>query len=287
MMKKSFLFLMAFSAIAVFFSCSSDDDDNSGNQYDAHRGIVKANQEVDLGIVVQSNGKAYKVIFAKNNLTATGLATSEYLFGDFFAWGATEPWYTSLSVSGNSVKADGWKSGKSSGYVEANAPYCIIDTIEQHYGYADTLYTYSKYTNHGDILEMSDDAARKILGGDWRIPTRELWEALIDNTTQELIEKGVRGVKFVSVTNDQTLFLPSTDEFIDKTHRIYYEPLFAYRSSTAAVVKNYNYEGKEIDYYKVYVLKESDYYDDKVSVSTSFGREKGLPIRPVRLVEIK
>ena len=51
--------------------------------------------------------------------------------------------------------------------------------------------------------------------------------------------------------------------------------------------KNYNYEGKEIDYYKVYVLKESDYYDDKVSVSTSFGREKGLPIRPVRLVEIK
>ncbi|MDY6091853.1 MAG: hypothetical protein SPI57_01515, partial [Prevotella sp.] len=175
MMKKSFLFLMAFSAIAVFFSCSSDDDDNGGNQYDAHRGIVKANQEVDLGLKITIDGKKYKVIFAKSNLTATGLAEKETDFGDYFAWAATEPWYTSITINGNKVEADGWKDGKKDGYVETNVPY-----------YDSSSSSYTKYKAEGDVLDTEDDAAHRILGGDWQLPTKEIWKAL-DNANKNSV----------------------------------------------------------------------------------------------------
>ena len=86
---------------------------NTGDDYwyDEHRGIVKEAQEVDLGLTIRQNETNYKVYFAKSNLTATGLAENETDYGDYFAWGATEPWYSSFS--GNTFT---WKDNFNGGY---------------------------------------------------------------------------------------------------------------------------------------------------------------------------
>ncbi|MGN1156501.1 MAG: hypothetical protein ACI4TK_10015, partial [Agathobacter sp.] len=60
-----------------------------GNYWaDSTKGIVDSTQEVDLGLTIKQNGKDYKVIFTKTNLTAFGLAEKETEFGDYFAWAA-------------------------------------------------------------------------------------------------------------------------------------------------------------------------------------------------------
>lgn len=287
MMKKSFLFLMAFSAIAVFFSCSSDDDDNSGNQYDAHRGIVKANQEVDLGIVVQSNGKLYKVIFAKSNLTATGLAEKETDFGDYFAWSATEPWYTSITRYSNKVVVD-WKKGMEDGYVETNVPYfSSVDTIHYPQNPWDEMvveYTYSKYADaekNQQNLDLSDDAAHKILGGDWQLPNSEIWEALIDNFSYEYIKEGVKGIRFSK--NNLTLFLPVTGSFVGTKYYSDNEEGL-YWSNTAPSFYEWGEAEANLLYFRVLRNAEENICD--FNINPSLPRRNGFSIRPVRLVEI-
>lgn len=117
-------------------------------------GNVPADKQVDMG-VFNIGGTNYRLIFTKSNLIATGLAASESAYGDYFAWGATEPWYSSISGSTFS-----WKAGHDSGYASGTAP------------------TFNgKYDGIKDF-EMADDPARQILGGDWQIPTLEIWQAL-------------------------------------------------------------------------------------------------------------
>ena len=163
--------------------------------YDAARGdIVKADQEVDMG-VFEINGKNYRLIFAKSNLTKDGLAANEYDYGDYFAWGATEPWYYSATQT--------WKPGKEAGFTEANAP------------------TLSKTYKANDVLSSSDDAARQILGGDWQLPTTEIWKALWDanknkvywgpdgNMRYDTIS-GIKGMKISKKDDPNTyIFLPA------------------------------------------------------------------------------
>ena len=263
-MKKSFLFLMAFSSITLFFSCSSDDDDH-GSQYDAHRGIVKENQEVDMGLTVEIDGKNYNVIFAMSNLTATGLAAKASDFGDYFAWAATEPWYTSYSLDslGQPI-ADAWKESKSGGYDWTNVPYRDFSKD----------YSFSKYTQRGDVLEMTDDAAHVILGGDWRLPTVEIWDELSDTTafTWSLITLDGRNVCQVTSLSDnsKSLFLPAAGFFRD-TIANQVDSIGYYWSGTA-----FNVPGG----WSMYFNDSSFFY--------FFGtRNDGLSIRPVRLVEVK
>lgn len=56
----------------------------------------------------------------------------------------------------------------------------------------------------------SDDAARAILGGDWRMPTLEEWNELYDNTTSEWITiNGINGRRFTAL-NGNSIFLPAS-----------------------------------------------------------------------------
>lgn len=73
----------------------------------------------------------------------------------------------------------------------------------------------SKYSpNDGmTLLDVDDDAARKILGGSWHIPTKEDYVSLITNTTQSYVENyndsGVNGALFIdNEDNSNTLFFP-------------------------------------------------------------------------------
>lgn len=164
-------------------------------------GIVTDDQKLDMNMTLNINGKNYKVIFAKSNLTQTGLATHEYDFGDYFAWGATEPWYESVT----STTINNWKTDKNLGYVIGTAPY-----------YSGSGTAYSKYySNDGlTLLKKIDDAATTILGGEWQIPPKEVWEELAKKNGDQYANtwnwEAKNGINGYSITkSENTLFLPA------------------------------------------------------------------------------
>ena len=222
-----------------------------GNYWVGSSGIVSPDKQVDLGLTIEQGGKTYKVYFAKSNLTTTGLAENESDYGDYFAWGAIKPWYSSIDKSKSPWTATWEKTG---GYTEANAPY-----------YNNSSYT--KYTTDGEILKASDDAANVILGGDWWIPTKAIWEALVNiPTTGWDSEK-----RYKFTNNDQTLFLPAAGyvkdtQFFGVGYDGYYWSGTA-RSSTSA-----------------YQLQL--YGSGNVSAQAVWDRYCGYSVRPVRLVAV-
>lgn len=242
-------------------------DGNNGN--DESRGIVRADQEVDMGLTITKDGKDYKVIFAKSNLTATGLAENESDFGDYFAWGALEPWYTSVTTTSSSVTVDAWKDDKFDGYVPANAPY---------YDGSD----YTKYTTTGDVIDTSDDAARVILGGDWQLPTKEIWKALSDaNKTlvywgadgEKQLEymDGIQGMKITKKDDSSTyLFLPAAGNFYSTSSSNNVGSRGYYRSGTGNSSTSYSL----------------DFFSNFISPQSSYDRYYGFSIRPIRLVPV-
>ena len=219
-----------------------------GDYWVGSNGIVSSVKQVDLGLTIEQGGKTYKVYFAKSNLTTTGLAENESDYGDYFAWGAIKPWYSSIDKSKSPWTATWEKTG---GYTEANAPYYNNDS-------------YTKYTSDGEILKAADDAANVILGGDWWIPTRAIWEALVNNSTR------VRDSGHKFTNNDKTLFLPAADyvkgtKFYDGSDGYYWSGTA--HSSTDAY----------------YLLL---YPSGNVSAQASVARPCGCSVRPVRLVVV-
>ena len=223
------------------------------------RGIVKADQELDMG-EFEINGKKYRLIFAKSNLTANGLATNEYDYGDYFAWGTTEPWYSSATQT--------WNGDKPGGYIKDNAPY----------------YYNGKYTS-GNTLEAADDAARQILKGDWQIPTKEIWEALDyaknnqvywgpegNRTFTQVQGKGINGIQIIR--NDRSgkyLFLPAAG-YVWGTSFKNVGSRGRYWSGTTA-------SWNRTAYYL-------HFGDVNLNAQDSGSRNQGFPVRPVRLVEV-
>ena len=214
---------------------------------------VRADQEVDLGLTITIGTKNYKVIFAKSNLTTTGLATNEYDYGDYFAWGAIKPWYTEIDKTSSSWAATWEKSG---GYSITNAPF-----------YNSSTDSYTKYTP-GDALEASDDAARQILKGDWRIPTTEIWAALVNNSTK-VWDSTNKGYKFTK--NSQTLFLPAAG-YVWGTSFKNVGSRGRYWSGTTASLKD------NADYLH--------FENVNLNAQDKGSRDQGFPVRPVRLVEV-
>ena len=210
-------------------------------------GKVSADKQVDMG-VFNIGGTKYRLIFTKSNLTTTGLAANESDRGDYFAWGATKTWYT--SYSGNRIDKI---PGKSYGYYKEDAPFYNYDTS-----------SYTKYTNAGNTLEAADDAANKILGGDWQIPTQAIWQALVNNST-----KGWNsGYKFTN--NGQTIFLPAAG-YVQGT---YFQKVGSYGHYWSGTVNpNYN----------AYCLY---FKSGEVNAQKNLDRGFGCPVRPVRLVPV-
>ena len=228
-------------------------DTSADYWYDEGRGDkVKASQEVDLGLTITKDETTYKVIFAKSNLTATGLATSETATGDYFAWAATEPWYDS---------SEQWKSGKEEGYVISNAPYYYTNTYDK------------TYTNEGQTLNTDDDAARKILGGNWQIPTSIIFNALLSNDsfTKELTTNGsISGCKITNNSTNASIFFPATG---------YYNGTIC---SSSGTIGNYWLS----DLYNAELAKEFYFPDTNNNIRVSFdNRYFGNTIRPIRLVK--
>ena len=113
-------------------------------------------------------------------------------YGDYFAWGETQPkeyygWSTYQHCHGSSTSLTKYCSNPSYGY----------------YGFTDSLTT----------LLPEDDAATANWGIDWRMPTREEWEELYNNTTiTEIVQNGVNGCLFTA-SNGNSLFLPNAGSY--------------------------------------------------------------------------
>ena len=215
---------------------------------DSEQGIVSADQEVDLGLEITQDDKKYKVIFAKSNLTTFGLAANESDFGDYFAWGAIEPWCTSYEYSsGDTFIAKTWMKGKEEeGYTKDYVP-----------------------SYDGNFLKAPDDAARVILGGNWQTPSKEILNLLNKCSCEWTTINNVSGYKFTN--NDNTLFLPAAGQFDKNMYCESVGVLGCYRTNTS------NNTNKNSDYF---VFQSSSINQ----ISDNW--RKGCTIRPVRLVEI-
>ena len=113
-------------------------------------------------------------------------ATTPEGYGDYFAWGETNP---------------------KDNYKWSTYKYCK--------GSSDTMTKYCTQSSYGTVdnkttLELSDDAARANWGGTWRMPTKVEQDELRNNCTWTwTTQNGVNGHKVTSKTNGNSIFLPA------------------------------------------------------------------------------
>ena len=160
--------LMAMVLFAA--SCGKDDDPNNGGDLNGH-------DYVDLGLPSGT-------LWATCNVGAT---TPEG-YGNYFAWGETEP-----KTSYN------WSTYK----------YCNADYDQLTKYCSNSSYGYNGFTDNLTVLQPSDDAATANLGSGWCMPTKGQWEELFQNTTNTwTTQNGVSGRLFTA-SNGRSLFLPA------------------------------------------------------------------------------
>lgn len=172
-------------------------------------------------------------------------ASSPEDYGSYFAWGETE----------------------------AKARYSLDN---YKWIYVDGNYKYSKYNSwpqYGVVdnkkeLELIDDAARAILGNDWRTPTYDEIKELVENCTwQWTTQNGVKGGLFTSSVTGNSIFLPAAGQIAD-TINDYKGTSAKYMSSTLGN-----------DYPdSVRVLWFSDF---RIEPNPTSVRHIGISIRPV------
>lgn len=122
-------------------------------------------------------------------------------FGDYFAWGETEPYYKPGHAYDNPMDASNWRTGKSDGYDWRS----YFDYTSEGGG------KFDKYTkNTKTLLDSENDAATANWGGYWRMPTIEEWRWLFRNCSHEWVQgyhgTSVNGLLFKKGENE--LFIP-------------------------------------------------------------------------------
>ena len=128
-------------------------------------------------------------------------ATRPEEYGDYYAWGETEPYYSSQDPLI-------WKEGKEAGYDWGSYKWCYgsLDNLTKycsHYSFG-----YKGFTDTKTVLDPEDDAAHVNLGGKWRMPTDTEWTELIENCTWTwTVQNGVFG-RLVTASNGNCIFLP-------------------------------------------------------------------------------
>ena len=241
-MKKLFMaviaFMMTISASAQFYIYCSDGNvikvdsismiapEENVDPYNGH-------EYVDLGLSVK---------WATCNVGAT--KPEEY--GDYFAWGETQP---------------------KSNYDWSTYKYCN--------GSYNTLTKYNNSSSYGTVdnkttLDLSDDAARANWGGSWRMPTdAELTELREQCTWTWTTQNGVYGYKVTSKKSGYTnksIFLPAAGYRYDSSR--YYAGSSGYYWSSSLYTDNPN--------------RAWDVYFSSDSVYRNYNfRSYGFSVRPV------
>ena len=143
--------------------------------------------------------------WAASNLSESGLCANPWDYGDYYAWGETEPYYSSQNPLT-------WKSGKTEGYKWPSYKWCkgSYNTLTKYCN--KSSYGYNGFTDTKTTLEADDDAARTKLGGKWRMPTDEEWTELRAKCTwtwrSNYNGTGVNG-RLITGPNGNRIFLPA------------------------------------------------------------------------------
>lgn len=165
----------------------------------AQNGSENGYQYIEMGLSVK---------WATNNVGA--LSSEEY--GDYFAWGETEPYYEA-GYAQEDLQAH-WKEGKTAGYTWRNYKFRTS-------GDANYNIKFSKYNTSNDYglidnnttLDPEDDVAHVKWGGTWRMPTEAEQNELRNNCTWTwTILNGVKGYRVTSNKagyTDRSIFLPA------------------------------------------------------------------------------
>ena len=180
-------------------------------------------------------------------------ATKPEDFGDYYAWGEIEPYYSSLDPLS-------WRSGKEEGYTWSS------------YRWVDEKHNDTKYCGKDGqyILTPSDDVASVEYGYGWRIPTSSEYEELSLNCIATRATKnGTKGILFTSKNNGNSIFLPFSGG-IRATDYGGQGKMARYWSSNP----HFAVTGLAIAVYMVYD------HDSIQSISGIY-RSDGYPIRPV------
>ena len=168
-------------------------------------------------------------------------------YGDYFAWGETQPkdtynWSTYQYCNGNYI------------------------TLTKYCNNSD--YGYNGFTDDLTTPLPEDDAATANWGPDWRMPTMEEWQELLDNTTVTWMQQGGVNGRLFTASNGNSLFLPAA----------------GYRDNS-----NLYYVGGYGNYWSSSLFTEGSYgawnlYFDSEIYSSGCGnyRCSGLSVRPVR-----
>ena len=204
----------------------------AGKYYRSTVQMVK--QSDNATYVPMGNGKKW----ALKNVGASSPAD----YGDYFAWGCAEPYYTDGHSQDSPMAAAGWKVGKS-GYNWANYAF-TADGGSTFTKYCPTYKTdYWGASGSPDnklVLESADDAATKKLGTTWRMPTIEEWEALLETSdftwawVEDFNGSGKNGhlvISRISGVEGNCIFLPAAG-YRDDASLDYTGSLGAYWSSS-------------------------------------------------------
>ena len=121
-------------------------------------------------------------------------------YGLYFSWGETESYNSNIIwINSNYGRMyDAW----------VNYELCSGSGV--------SLTKYNIFLKYGQVdnkleLDLEDDAAFKILGNEWRMPSKAQIQELLNSsyTTNELITKnGVKGHLITSKTNGKSIFIP-------------------------------------------------------------------------------
>ena len=219
--KSSLLINSVIIGICLFASSCSGERENSPLPESETSTSVNA---VDMGVSVK---------WADKNIGAT----RPEVYGGYYAWGETwkkseYSWFT-YDFSNDDNGGEFWKYN-----------------TRESYGYVDSLV----------ILEEQDDVARLLLGKNWRIPTAEEWQELIDNCSWEWGKLNNINGMYITASNGNTIFLPAAGHKYDGL-RYYYEgsncdywsaslnaeyPKEAYGMRNGYMHKDYRYNGFSI-----------------------------------------
>ena len=185
--------------LMMFFTvgCNKPDEPNNGGGNNQNDSIVSPNNGggSDNDSIIDHSGtlNGYDYVdlgLPSGTMWATcnvGANTPES-YGDYYAWGETQPkttydWNNYIWSNGNGRQLTKYCSKADYGY----------------YGFSDNL------TN----LLPSDDAATAKWGYGWRTPTKEEWDELCQSTSQNwIIRNGVDGWLFIA-NNGNSIFMPA------------------------------------------------------------------------------
>ncbi|MBQ1485573.1 MAG: SUMF1/EgtB/PvdO family nonheme iron enzyme, partial [Muribaculaceae bacterium] len=174
-------------------------------------------------------------------------ANSPEGYGDYFAWGETEPkdYYD-------------WST-----YKWCNGSYKTLNKYCKSY-----LYGYKGFVDNKTELDLEDDAAYVNWGLSWRMPTTDQLQELIENSVWRWTQRnGVNG-QLVTGPNGKSLFLPAAgclnDSSLNDVDSCGY-----YWTST--ISNGASFGGTRLRF-------DSEYVD-----GASGQRSYGFPVRPVRV----